>query len=538
MSSESNTTSSTTSHHSNPVHAEVEVDDEEPVAIMIANDSSVSHSSFSGAEGTIHGCTGSDEEETSQEFNIDNNNNTVSVCIHNNTSGNQKSGTLGTQARATDPNEDTAETIYFDKQRKCDSQATLPQGKVNINSSTRRGPCCICSAPALYTCPGCNRSTCCISCSRSHKALMNCTGMPDPAVKVTLNEFTDRQLQRDFNFLEDCRRVLDNIERTTPSLISSTTTSPAHKTNAGVPREAKELHDAARQRGWLCQITSSGMRKREANTSYWSRSDNTIFWRCDFHFYTGKEVEFTLSTVSDERYRLRDMLQQCWRKELPPFSHSSLSLGATAITLSSSSNSLSVSSLNTAVNGSHAKGKAFPSSSTSLPSLSVTVDKTSSDVLHLETGELLSREEANHKGMMESFLRLHQDGEMFLLYKAERLGTRTLYVSLSLDSTLSQALHQVCFVTEYPSFMVVGQRDLPHFPLASSEDLLAMRKLLGSLLRQPLLELRGESRPNHPRRRRKPSRKEGGSENEANANGNYSNRSKRPREGPSSNLMS
>lgn len=168
--------------------------------------------------------------------------------------------------------------------------------------------CCVCGARALYTCPGCGRRTCSMTCVRVHKDDFHCSGKRDVTAKIPLSEFTDQQLQRDFHFLEDCRRVIDNVERSFPR-------STWRFTYKALPPPLHALREAARRRGVICQITSEGMRKRDVNTSRLDRKTNTIVWRCEFHFFDARHPDDSVmigTNWGSERHHLGDVMKYCW----------------------------------------------------------------------------------------------------------------------------------------------------------------------------------------------------------------------------------
>lgn len=241
---------------------------------------------------------------------------------------------------------------------------TLPIPKRNINTTSRRGACCMCAAAARYTCPACGKSVCSIACSRSHKeAHPPCSGIPDPTAKVLLKDFTDRQFIRDFRFLEDCRRVLGNIERhVLPGERGDAGDDGGdlhHSTfhGTGVAKEVKKesdfqvhpvsqnvensissvspcafsserknsssnfsslaLQQAALRRGICCYILSPGMTRRMANTSH-CLPDNRIYWRCEFNFYAKTQIVFSLSVDGAmESAHLSEILADAWCLQTP-----------------------------------------------------------------------------------------------------------------------------------------------------------------------------------------------------------------------------
>eukprot|EP00796_Vickermania_ingenoplastis_P008643 gene8643-6072_t len=305
-------------------------------------------------------------------------------------------------------------------------------GMININSTKRRGACCICGFDAQYTCPACGKGTCCVTCVRTHKA-GGCTGLPDPAVKVALRDFTDRQLQRDFFFLEDCRRALNNMERVAPPDASHAST-----VGSSSIRQARALQEAARSRGIWCDIQSAGMRRRERNTSAVC-PDGAIRWLCELRFRSGEQVDFTLCpSWPREEHTLGDVIR-------------------------------------------HAARDAAPG---------------------LEGPAALTEGERDRQGQLDAFLSRH-DGDVAVLFQAQRLGSKRCFFKLSTSATLGEALREVCTVTEFPSFEVVGRRDLEAYPLASDVDREAAKAVWAQLLQDA--ECEKASRGKRRRRPRQPS---------------------------------
>lgn len=195
--------------------------------------------------------------------------------------------------------------LVGDRQLGSASSASAAKLAASAPKKEKELTCSVCAAPALYTCPACGRRTCSMTCIRVHKADHHCTGVRDVAEKIPLSDFTDAQLQRDFRFLEDCRRVSANADRLLPH---------ARRFNfKALPPPLRTLREAARRRGVVCQITSDGMVKRQSNTSRYDRLNNTIIWRCEFVFRKINGQSFTVATDwASERHHLGDVVRYCW----------------------------------------------------------------------------------------------------------------------------------------------------------------------------------------------------------------------------------
>ena len=168
--------------------------------------------------------------------------------------------------------------------------------------------CSVCGALPRYRCPKCRARTCSLACVHTHKASTPCTGVADVAGFVPLAKFDDGQLRRDFHFVEDCRRVADNARRNL---------SHMWRINfRALPPPLHALREAAKRHGVICQITSEGLSKREANSSRYDRKRDTITWRADFRFHRlpSEGGPFVIgSDWGSERFLLGDLCRSCWQ---------------------------------------------------------------------------------------------------------------------------------------------------------------------------------------------------------------------------------
>ncbi|KAG5500355.1 hypothetical protein JKF63_03447 [Porcisia hertigi] len=414
------------------------------------------------------------------------------------------------------------------------STALLNDREVSHTSGTRCAEplvacklteCCVCGTLAMYTCPGCGRRTCSMICVRVHKTDFQCTGVRDVTLKVPLSEFTDQQLQRDYHFLENCRRVIGNVERGFPR------TSWRYNYKA-LPPPLHALREAARRRGVICQITSEGMHKREENTSRLDRKTNTVVWRCEFQFYTtddGADVTTISTDWGSERHRLGDILKYCWATNPPLLCYhinrqynraSKYVGGSTAKATKSSEGEVSDMTQATQQDSSIAllDAKVHDASATPLPAgvdavslagvTKFVSDKVESNETHTPvamvepeataaTNESPSSapaklpalrayeemppmppivpttlQEAEKRDFVAAFL---AQEKYVILSKAERLGSDARYFLLDPYDTLNENLRRLFFVNEFPVFVVVHASHLHRFTLVTEEDKEAIR---------------------------------------------------------------
>nr|CCC95358.1 unnamed protein product [Trypanosoma congolense IL3000] len=380
--------------------------------------------------------------------------------------------------------------------------------------------CCICKERSIYTCPGCGERTCSITCVRVHKEQFNCKGERDLAKKVSLSEFTDKQLQRDYHLLEDARRVVSNCERLFPKMW--------RYTFRALPPPLYALRKAAKQRGVVCQITSEGMCKRDANTSRFDRRSETIIWRCQFNFHG---PDFSVSTDwGNERHRLGDILTYCWSKNPPipcfhinrRYNRASKWVGAADEATAPVGNEkgggedlgkggseegqkdgdeqsqhAGVSASNAPnedvcephqrgpVNDTCAGGPLFVDGHTSEQQHRMWRPSVLDVVPH-------SSEEADCRRRINEFLSM---GPVVILAQAERLGLEKKYFCLSPSQTLNEALRTLFFVNEFPVFDVVHASAAGAYELVTDVDKERIRESFRATPRPP--------KPERPPRRTK-----------------------------------
>lgn len=389
--------------------------------------------------------------------------------------------------------------------------------------------CCICGDNALYTCPGCGARTCSIICVRVHKTQFNCAGERNIAKKVPLKEFTDTQLQRDFQFLEDVRRVVSNCERGFSRIW--------HYTFRALPPPLHALREAAKKRGVVCQITSEGMAKRDANTSRFDRKTETIIWRCQFNFHS---PDFTVTTDwGSERHRLGDIAAYCWATNPPlPSYHINRRYNSASKWIGGAAQKKRVGAED--VEGEETKEEVAPDTKdggdmaeevkekrqqgetrqnvpsqqqedgepqeTTVSAVHSGEESTVRDMAesgprfvdhHAQQQEMWSPcqvhvaalsavEEANERAVATFF----QKEPVVILARAERLGTQRKYFRLSPTSTLNEALRTLFFVNEYPVFDVIHESALDAYPLVTEADKEYIREGFRAAPRPPKPERR------------------------------------------------
>eukprot|EP00127_Corallochytrium_limacisporum_P007226 Clim_evm99s243 gene=Clim_evmTU99s243 len=116
---------------------------------------------------------------------------------------------------------------------------------------------------------------------------------PNVTQFVALSEFTDQQLSSDFNFLDEVGRVVA-ISNKRPSPYSKDRTLKQSHVNGceetdasqfrSLPRRWRLLRTAAEDRQTRLYFTPPGLSLRTANTSYYHKKSDEIFWRLEVCF--------------------------------------------------------------------------------------------------------------------------------------------------------------------------------------------------------------------------------------------------------------
>lgn len=80
-----------------------------------------------------------------------------------------------------------------------------PSQTLAAPAAPARPMCEVCGdQPSKYRCPGCDKRTCSLPCSRKHKEDSGCSGKRDRLKYVSLEEFDDRTLLSGMNRERQC----------------------------------------------------------------------------------------------------------------------------------------------------------------------------------------------------------------------------------------------------------------------------------------------------------------------------------------------
>lgn len=309
------------------------------------------------------------------------------------------------------------------------------------------GPCFTCGVAAKYRCPRCSVESCSLKCVTAHKSGSGCTGLIDPSEAVALSCFNDRQLRRDFLFLEDCQRSVDVIARSSDF---------DDERPRQVPKAVLDLREAAKDRGVVCQFLSEGMAKRTRNTSRYDAASDTYTWHVLFRFVTeGGEFDVH-SHWGNERFTLQDLVAVCWAPQ-PPLTR------ATAVI---------------------SKGPSRADEWLKLAKSELQEDATSlvaAPTSSIEAPDCDDQEALLTKERVERFLSKCKSagpqGGYLVAVRSERVQTTSpTYLFINPALSVHQAVRRIFFVCEFPEFYIVPFALIDRFPRTSFQQLVKLRE--------------------------------------------------------------
>lgn len=142
--------------------------------------------------------------------------------------------------------------------------------------------CEICGQPPKYTCPRCEKRTCSLACTKTHKAQDECSGTRDPTSYVPLNAVGHASWGDDYKWLEEGRRKVadwgEGITAAEAESLSSRGGSARGRGRGGAMNKVKRAAGTGREalqaelqrRGVGLKLMPEGMDRRKKNQSSWN----------------------------------------------------------------------------------------------------------------------------------------------------------------------------------------------------------------------------------------------------------------------------
>ncbi|KAK2946363.1 putative box C/D snoRNA protein 1 [Blattamonas nauphoetae] len=172
--------------------------------------------------------------------------------------------------------------------------------------------CQICKLnPSKYKCPGCGVRTCSVTCVKQHKVNTGCSGQVSHTEYVPLHEMNEQTLGRDYTFLEEQLRVLEQASRLEKPLLKMNQFQVKHaekqmdspddhlppffpSANSSAPSNQPKLPPMTERFRLLYNSCSSRninlclmpdiFARHKQNRSYYNTKSKTIFWSLDFRY--------------------------------------------------------------------------------------------------------------------------------------------------------------------------------------------------------------------------------------------------------------
>ena len=120
-----------------------------------------------------------------------------------------------------------------------------PGKKINPNS-VGKIMCEMCGSNlAKYKCPKCLMQTCCLACVKLHKRKYSCDGKRNPGKFISIQEFKDRDLHRDYHFLEGVRQVAESSKRTLVNICGKAGSNGRRKKRKKMPHKSNSRTDVS-----------------------------------------------------------------------------------------------------------------------------------------------------------------------------------------------------------------------------------------------------------------------------------------------------
>ena len=156
--------------------------------------------------------------------------------------------------------------------------------------------CEICKENAFkYKCPACSIKTCSLTCCKAHKQATSCTGQRDKTKFVKLQEFTERELLNDYNFLEEQSRLVDNTQR------------DVLKRKYDITQTMEYLKGLAYKQSKVnLQFMPRHSTKRLANRTRFDNVTKIINWHVDLRF--GLDKVYTVNELCSSKESLKSIL--------------------------------------------------------------------------------------------------------------------------------------------------------------------------------------------------------------------------------------
>lgn len=124
-----------------------------------------------------------------------------------------------------------------------------------------------------YKCPACGMRSCSLDCSKRHKVMYSCKGLPDPTKYVGKGEISEHTINRDYSFLQRLGRGVQVAK-----------TGVGDK---GLKRTRKRhVPEMVKKNGVNIKVLPLGMRRATLNKSGYNSKRKRFIWTLEWIHYT------------------------------------------------------------------------------------------------------------------------------------------------------------------------------------------------------------------------------------------------------------
>ncbi|KIJ37357.1 hypothetical protein M422DRAFT_231697 [Sphaerobolus stellatus SS14] len=182
-----------------------------------------------------------------------------------------------------------------------------------MNTIGRDIPCSICKQhQAIYTCPRCSTRTCSLTCSKSHKEVLSCSGERDKTAYVPMNKYGWDTMANDYAYLEEVgRKTTDwGVEIVKGGYLANTISARGR----GRGRGGKVFQTIRGKRDFLkmqlaardidMEVLPAGMDRRRLNQSTCDKRTKSPLLTVEFIFHAPRYTIYSPSSAESSSYTL------------------------------------------------------------------------------------------------------------------------------------------------------------------------------------------------------------------------------------------
>jgi hypothetical protein len=206
----------------------------------------------------------------------------------------------------------------------------IDKNKPVVDVQVSKEKCAMCQLNEhKYKCPRCEMKTCSLACCRQHKQSTSCSGVRDKVRFVDKEQFDERLLLNDYQFLEEQARLVDNYQR----FEESDNIGKAHGGGNSISNALKPLHYGVYenlrkfvQKNYNIKllIMPAQSTRHLNNRTRFNRHSSMVSWSLEFVFHldgSGNQRELfkfdTKAYIFSAKESVKSVVLQFYRKFKP-----------------------------------------------------------------------------------------------------------------------------------------------------------------------------------------------------------------------------